>query len=383
MTGRTHFASSAGRCRQRLTQWLAWVFFAALVIPLSNGEVAWGVLRVGDICRLKGQERNTLHGMGLVVGLKGTGDGSYSPTALSLMQIMNNMGVPLAAANPSANARGKMTQIALPDAKNVALVAVTANVPEQGGRQGDEIECTVSAITAKSLKGGTLLLTPMLGPIPPGEHPENARIYAFANGAIQMDNPDNPTTGKIPVGCRLEATLMNPFVKDNRITLVLNRYHASFEIAQEIVMSINNSPQVTTGPEVARAIDQLSIDVTIPEQYRALPVEFASIVLGVTLVGIPEMETVVVNETTGVIAMSANLEIEPNAVTHENMVVDIGNGSMASEFVGLDPAENASVPTLQSLVQALNALRVPAKDMIAIIRSLDRKGAIHGRVIYE
>ncbi len=69
--------------------------FMVLVLPVSGGSLAWGVLKVGDICRLKGQERNTLQGMGLVVGLKGTGDGAFSPTALSLMQIMNNMGIPM------------------------------------------------------------------------------------------------------------------------------------------------------------------------------------------------------------------------------------------------------------------------------------------------
>ncbi len=265
----------------------------------------------------------------------------------------------------------------------MALVVVTAEVPEQGGRQGDEFDCTVSAVNAKSLKGGTLLLAPMLGPLPPGEHPENARIYAFARGRIQLDDPDNTTTAKIPVGCRLEATLMNPFVKDNKITLVLNRFHARFAVADEVAMKINETPGVSSRTEVARAIDQLSIEVTIPEQYRTRPVEFASMVLQLSLPEIPDVATVVVNETTGVIAMSADLEIEANAVTHQNMVVEIGNGASASNFVALDPSENTSAPTLQALVQALNALRVPAKDMIAIIRSLDRKGAIHGRVIYE
>ncbi len=345
--------------------------------------MAWGVLKVEDICRLKGQERNSLQGMGLVVGLKGTGDGAFSPTALSLMQFMTNMGSPLSSGACWGGGPGQKSGPAGMDAKNVALVVVTAEIPEQGGRQGDELECTVSAVNAKSLKGGTLLLTPLLGPIPPGENPENARVYAYASGGVQLANPEIATNAKIPVGCRLEATLMNPFVKDGKLTLVLNRFHARFAVADEIAMKINESTFGTSQGEMARAIDQLSIEVAIPEQYRNRPVEFASMVLQLSLPGIPEMATVVLNETTGVIAMSADLEIEANAITHQSMVVEIGDGVTASQFVGLDPAENTTVPTLQALVQALNALRVPAKDMIAIIRSLDRKGAIHGRVIYE
>jgi flagellar basal body P-ring protein FlgI len=81
--------------------------------------------------------------------------------------------------------------------------------------------------------------------------------------------------------------------------------------------------------------------------------------------------------------MSADLEIAPSALQHQNMVIEIGDGMDISQFVALDPRSNTSAPTLQALVQALNSLRVSARDMIAIIRVLDRAGAIHGRVIYE
>ncbi len=369
---------------------MMWVV-ALAVLPVAANR-AYAKMTVGDICRIKGQERNTLQGMGLVVGLKGTGDGTFSPTALSLIQIMTNMGVPLSSGAASTGANAQATAPLLKDAKNVALVVVTAEIPEEGGRQGCEFECTVSAVNAKSLKGGTLLLTPMLGPLPPGEHPEDARIYAFCRGRVQLDNPENPTTAMIPVGCRLETTVMNPFIKDNRMTLVLNRFHANFQMAQEIALSVNQAfsleqkqsqSRIDNAPEIARAVDQLTIEVAIPEAYLGRPVDFASEILSVKIMNPPLIEMVVVNETTGVITISQDLEIDPNAVTHENMVVEIGNGVLASQFVGFAPEQNTSVPTLQALVQALNSLRVPANDVIAIIRSLDRKGAIHGRVIYE
>jgi flagellar P-ring protein precursor FlgI len=355
----------------------------ALGLLVVGAQPALGELNVGEICRVKGQERNTLQGMGLVVGLKGTGDGSFGPTARSLIQIMNNMGIPMTDGAPGAVPGADMK-----DARNVALVVVTAEVPAHGARQGDELECTVSAVNAKSLAGGVLLLTPMLGPVPPGQRPENAVVYAFARGPIQLEDPNNPTTARVSVGCRMEQSFMNPFVKDDKLTLVLDRSHARFEVAEEVAFQINDHHEFGEGrddasPRIARPIDQMSIEVTIPAEYRQKPVEFAARVLEVRLVQIPNIETVVVNETTGVIAMSADLEIAPHALQHQNMVIEIAGGTVGGQFVELDPQANTSVPTLQALVQSLNALRVSAKDMIAIIRALDRAGAIHGRVIYE
>lgn len=369
-----------------------WRFAGLLGVALLSlavrSSTAHGAVKVGEICRVKGQERNTLQGMGLVVGLKGTGDGSFGPTTRSLLQIMNNMGIPLASGASGVGGAGASLEADVKDAKNLALVVVTAEIPEQGGRQGDEFDCTVSAVTAKSLQGGVLLLTPLLGPIPAGERPEEARIFAFARGAIRLDNPESPTTAKISLGCRLEQSILNPFVKGDKLTLVLGRGHARFEVAEEVAFQINNDPEFkTSGVEtrsgIARPVDQMSVEVTIPEAYRQKPVEFAARVLEVRLPIIPKIETVVVNETTGVISMSADLEIAPSALQHQNMVIEIGDGIDISQFVALDPRSNTSAPTLQALVQALNSLRVSARDMIAIIRVLDRAGAIHGRVIYE
>ncbi len=379
-----HAVSRSARCLATTANHRILVCGIALLLVLSGGARVFGAISVAEICRLKGQERNTLQGMGLVVGLKGTGDGSFGPTTRSLIQIMNNMGIPM-----TSGATGASGDTELKDAKNVALVVVTAEVPEQGGRQGDEFNCTVSAVNAKSLKGGVLLLTPMLGPVPPGARPENALVYAFARGAVQLDDEDNPTTAKITVGCRMERSLVNPFVKDDKITLVLNHSHARFEVAQEVAYNINeefgySDSTDDSGPKIARPIDQLSIEISIPTEYRSRTVAFATRVLEVKLPqSIPSIETVVINETTGAITMSANLEIAPNALQHKNMTIDIGNGIGASQFVELDPAADTAVPTLQALVQSLNALRVSAQDMIAIIRVLDRAGFIHGRVIYE
>ncbi|MHB8969672.1 MAG: flagellar basal body P-ring protein FlgI [Pirellulaceae bacterium] len=339
-------------------------------------------MNIGDICRLKGQERNTLTGMGIVTGLNGTGDGTFGPTILSLIGVMQKMQVPLSS---GSKADGDKSPLANLNPKNVALVVVTADVPVEGARQGDEVDCSVSALNAKSLAGGSLMITPLIGPVPPSENGPGPLVYALAQGLVRFDDKSMLTTGKISVGCRFERSIMNPFVKDNKITLVINRNHASFSVAEEIETAINTSEVFKggSGAGIAKAIDQLTVEVTILEQYRANPVQFASLILQQQLRDLPRDSIVVVNETNGVITMSADLELAPSLVTHQNMTIDIGNGVGAAQFVGLDLAENTSVPTLKALVQSMNALRVSAKDMIQIIRELDNSGAIYGHVIYR
>jgi len=338
-------------------------------------------LRVGNICRLKGQERNTLQGMGLVTGLNGTGDGAFGPMSRALMAAMEKLQVPVAG-DPKSRKPEKL------DPKNVALVMVTADIPEEGARQGDELDCTITSLNAKSLAGGFLMMTPLVGPVPSGDDARDATVYAIAQGLVRLDDKSTPSSGKITLGCRVARNIMNPFVKDNKITLVLNRHHARFRVAKEIEDAVNFSRELghdreAAGMGIARAIDQLTVEVTILDQYRDSPVEFAALVLQQELRDMPRDAVVVVNETTGVITMSADIELDPSAVTHQNMTIDIGSESGASEFVGLDPAADSSVPTLKALVQSMNALRVSAKDMIQIIRELDARGAIYGHVIYR
>ena len=158
----------------------------------------------------------------------------------------------------------------------------------------------LSAINAKSLAGGSLMITPLIGPVPPSENGPGPLVYAMAQGPVRFDDKSMLTTGKISVGCRLERSIMNPFVKDNKITLVINRNHASFSVAEEIEAAINTSEVFKggSGAGIAKAIDQLTVEVTILEQYRANPVQFASLVLQQRLRDLPRDSIVVVNETT-------------------------------------------------------------------------------------
>ncbi|MEE8452789.1 MAG: flagellar basal body P-ring protein FlgI, partial [Thermoguttaceae bacterium] len=207
-----------------------------------------------DICRVKGQEENTLHGFGLVVGLRGTGDGQFLPSMNALAKIMTVTGEPLGS--------GGLTE--LKDSKNVALVAITATIPEAGSRQGDKLDCVVSSIgSAKDLTGGRLFHTAMMGP-----DKSDPTLYAFAEGPITIED-ETVTTGRIHNGCRLEVDLINAFTLDGIVTLVLDKNHAGFSVAQFVAEKINTMRDAQHGGrEVAKALDQTNIEVEIPPAYR-------------------------------------------------------------------------------------------------------------------
>src|SRR5687767_1480954 len=173
---------------------------------------------IGDFCRIKGQEENTLHGMGLVVGLKGTGDGDSKATHRALARYMELMGHRLA-----SDVKGKTMLEELKSVKNVALVFVTTTVPPGGAQQGDLLDCRVSAVSAKSLDGGTLMLTQSHGPLP-----GDKTVYALASGLVSIDDETRPQSGRISLGCQMEQSLANEYVKDGKLILVINKDHAAF-----------------------------------------------------------------------------------------------------------------------------------------------------------
>jgi flagellar P-ring protein precursor FlgI len=343
-----------------------------LLTAVLSASPAFARTTLKSICRLKGQEQNTLQGLGIVMGLKGSGDGSnFLPTLRSLEKALKVMGEPL---GPGQNPLKEIK-----DAKNIALVMVTATIPAAGGRQGDQIDCVVSSIgSAKSLAGGRLFLTPLIGPdknIP--------RIYAFAEGPLTIDDPAAPTSGRIFEGCRLEEDFFNAFVKDGKITLVLDKNHAGFQVAQDVASLINGqlTIQNPSGP-LARAINQINVEVVIPPAYRQDPVQFVSEVLALPILEPQTVPRVVINERSGSIVISGDVEIGPVVVTHKNIVVETGNAPGGSAFVPLDPNQ-PNAPKLKALVEALNALHVPAADVIDILKGLDKNGKLHAELMIE
>lgn len=333
-------------------------------------------LRIRDICRVKGQEENTLQGLGLVVGLKGTGDGEVT-TQRALAKTMATMGVPLSQA-PG----GAVVLDELKNAKNVALVFVTATVPAEGARQGEMLDIAVNAISAKSLEGGHLLITPLLGP-----RPGNPRVYGYAQGSITLDTTGPPTSAKIHDGCRLEESFHNPYLVNNMITLVLDKNHASFQTAYEIEDLLNTPSRFGTGGDGssgqrAQAIDQVNIEVQIDKLYQDSPVEFIAQVLDTQIVPPKHDARVVIDERNGSIVIGDNVMVGRVAVAHRNLSIETGGDTAIGPFLEIDQTDS-STTRLKALVSALNSLKVSPDDIMDIIKSLERSGDLYGRLIVQ
>jgi len=296
----------------------------------------------------------------------------------------------LMGSNISTDAQGLPKIEELADANNIALVFVTAEVPQAGAQQGDALDCTISALNAKSLEGGTLMLTPLVGP-----RADRPTVYALAQGLITIPNPAVPTGGTVHKGCKMEATIRNNFVSDNKITLIIDPDVSSFSIAQNIEDEINNLnrsglsglnsiDQGGAGEQqmIAQAIDSHHVEVTIPKHYRNSPVKFISLIMDVQLRYLQSTKRVVINEREGVVVIGEEVLISPVAITHKNLAIEARPGQDA--FVGVD-IDNPNQPRtkLKNLTEALNKLDVPTDDVISIIKALKTQGVLYGELVLQ
>jgi flagellar P-ring protein precursor FlgI len=347
---------------------------ACLIVAMLPG-LASARTRLKNICRIKGQEENVLRGWGLVIGLNGTGEANDGPTMRAIARAMEIMGNPVAL--PDAKQAGLDE---LKKMKNVAMVMVTATVPSTGARRGDKVDCYVSAINGKSLEGGRLAFASLLGP-----NTEDKRVYALCQGQLTIDNPQQPMVGVIHSGCQLEADIFTPFYRDGYITLILDKNHADFQTANDIVQFIREKVAYSetndsrASEEMVHAIDAANIKVRIPEIFMRDPVAFASDLLEIQMEEPQTESRVVINPRAGTIVISGDVEIGDVIVSHKNVVVD---ATTSPTFSAID-VDQSSAPKLQTLVDQLNSLKVPTADMVEIIKGIERNGKLHGRLIIE
>ncbi len=371
---------------------LSRVFLFSLAVSFVPANVnAQNDLRIKDICRLKGQEENTLQGLGLVVGLKGTGDGGdIKPMIRALSRVMQNMGGQVA-----SDIQGRLLEKEMANAKNVALVFVEVTVPPSGAQPGDKLSCKVSAIGAKSLEGGNLMLTHLLGP-----RADRPVVYGLASGPIVIDSPKVPTSGKIVDGCKMELAVVNEFIAGNKISLIVDPDHRSIATSQNIEDSINeyqSSVESTSTKsnannygkaeknKTARAIDQTTIEVTIPGIYKEYPVQFVSLVLDLKLLNLQNKKRVYIDEREGVLIIGEEVSIAPVAISHKNLTISArGPAKPKGSFVSMSSKDgDAERPTLKNLTDALNVLAVPTADQISIIKALKKDGLLFGELVIE
>jgi flagellar P-ring protein FlgI len=364
-----------------------------LLVTLMTGILASTATatRIADITRLGGQRTNVLTGMGLVVGLKGTGDGGKYESAI----------------RPLAQMLAKMNNPALPeelkDTKNVAIVAITAKLPENGVRDGEALDVYVNSIgAASSLRGGRLYITPLLGPThepyiartrdASGRIQETALPFAMAEGAIVLEDVTTPTVGVIRRGATMEVDLPTEQIdRAGRITLVIDDPSASWMMAN-LIAKIVNGDKDADGAPIAVAIDPKNVVITIPPEELGQPDNFIAGVLNLELPNMAGEARVVVNERTGTMTITGDVEISPVIVSHKGLTISTLSPPPVptpnqpvvrnSQFAAMS-TDRSRIARLQDLLDALDQLKVPAEDKIAIVKQLYTSGKLHAKLIVE
>jgi len=359
----------------------------SLFTILAFGTVDAATYRVENVCRVKGQEQTMIQGYGIVSGLNGTGDDprAYDHTAHAILSML------------SASGLAKGTERGVGTSRNNALVRVTVTIPETGGRDGDLYSCTVAAIgNARSLENGVLAVTALTGPIPTG--PENDEVYGLAWGPITIEREAARNVGKIVNGCRLTDDFTNPYIKDGMITLVLNREFAGPRMAKDIAIAINDFGIKNGDGQIARATQQNFVVVTVREQHFANPMQFLADLMDVEITMERQpIPRVVINERSETITIDEGVEVKPCVVTHREIVAEIRppvplgeQEENPQQFVDIDTeikyrqfqGEAVVNQKLKALQASLDAVRIPPRAFIDIVKNLQRQGAIIGEVVY-
>ncbi len=369
----------------------ALLLLGMIVVSMAIVDHVSAATRLRNICRVKGQEENVLRGLGLVVGLNGTGEAGDALTMRSMARAMELLGSPV-------GATGTLDEQAIEELKkikNASLVIVTAKVPATGARRGEKLDCTVSAISGKSLVGGQLAFAALEGP-----NLNDKRVFALCSGSVHVESPTVPTVGRVPHGCQMEQDVYTPFYLRREeglfITLVVDPHHASFHVADDIVRVIENTYgdyyeqrkaengvlRVNVAPtnrqQVVRALDSTSIEVRVPKNYEQDPVAFAAEVLDLETTEEDPEARVDINLATNTITISGDVRIGDVVVIQEDIVVKASSVRVTE----LGDA-NMKNPSLERLVDQLSKLKVSERDMIEIIRSIDRLGKLHGKLVIQ
>jgi flagellar P-ring protein FlgI len=341
----------------------------AFVAIFGGVADCYGRTVLRNIVRVKGQETNTLRGVGLVVGLNGTGEANDPATMRALARAMEIMGAPV----PEVPLGGRSGLKDLEKVKNVAMVMVSATVPATGARRGDQIDCHVMGINGKSLAGGRLAFAALQGP-----HTQDRRVYGLCEGAVHLQDPESPNVGFIKGGCQMEEDIFTPFVHNGCITLILEEHHANFQTATEVVDSIHKLYS-REGDGFVQAVNASNIVVRIPQEYQDNPVAFVADILDVDIYSAEPEARVIINQRTGTIVISGDVTIGDVVVSHNNVVIEAGDPP------GFTPigTEQVNSTKLDALVDALNSIKVPNQDRIEIIKEIARSGKLHGRLIVE
>lgn len=354
-------------------------FLIALLAALFVAQPAYAD-RIKDLGAFQGIRSNQLTGYGVVVGLPGTGDDNLEYTIQSMKSVTSRFGLQLP---PGVN----------PGLKNAAVVMVTAELPPFA-KPGQKLDITVSSMgKAKSLRGGSLILTPLYG--------ADGQIYAMAQGSLAVGGlgaqgadgskivVNVPSSGRIPEGATVERAVNTGFATAPRLTFNLAR--ADFTTAQRVADAIN----ARLGAGRAEAIDAVSIAVTAPQgaDVRAM---LMSEIENLNVVSAEPPARVIVNARTGTVVINSAVRVGPAAVSHGKLTVRIDEQQRVSQPLPFSRGrtaleQNSTVaideekrpmflldpgPELADIVKAVNAIGASPADLVAILEALKEAGAL-------
>lgn len=351
---------------------------AILLLCLTAHEAA-ASRTLREVARLRGQGASTVQGLGLVVGLNGTGDSTAE----------------LAVARPLAEALRKMGNTITVDemgsGKSVALVLVTCEIPREGGMTDDRLEVTISVLnSAKSLKGGTLLICPMT----PGP---GAPVYAFARGELTIPDSMTPTSARIPRGAQLVRDVNTTPAITTGFDLIIDQNFALSGSSARIASEINQQYLLTADrleAPIATAVDARTVRVTVPPAERADPQAFYGDVMRTDITSaLRELPARVICDTrSGVIVITGDVLVSPAVITHRDLTFNTvippppANQPrvVQREFAAVETqADPVDLARLEDLIAAFDQLRVPPVEQIRILQMLRQAGKLHARLIVD
>jgi len=344
-------------------------------------------VKVADITRMYGARTNVLTGMGLVMGLKGTGDGgAYLPAMRPLANMMKAYDDPASLAD-------------LSNAANVAIVSIFATVPATGVRNGDTVDVQVVSMgAATSLKNGVLYMVALNGPngkpfkaFDAQGHPV-LKPFALAKGELEPDDNPAPLRGVIRGGAVMEVDLPPKYIDDTgRFQLIIDQPSASWAMSSTIAKLVNESSDSTDN--IAVALDPKTVLVQIPASERDRPDSFIARVLALPVpMTTPTEARVLIDDKTGTMIVTGDVEISPVVISHKGLTITTINPPpvpsarnplvSTKNSITLDTT-NQGGARLQDLASAFDQLKVPAEDRIVIIKDLYETGKLHAKLVID
>jgi len=342
-------------------------------------------IRIKDIAYFQGARDNTIMGYGLVVGLNGTGDNSQSVfTVKSIASMLSRMGIEVSSSDISP--------------QNVAAVMVTATLPPFV-KSGARLDVTLSSLgDADSLKGGTLLLTPLKG--------ADGNVYAVAQGhvALGMDTGTRTsgfsTVARIPNGALVEREVPVQLLHDGTVNLLL--HNVDFTTCVRVAEGVN----VAFNASIAKAIDGAMVSIQVPEVYRTSLVPFLARIEK-TMIDPDVRAKIIVNEKTGTIVGGVDVKVSQVSITHKNITIkvspDMIEAQSDDEVVAVPARKSTSLivqdeifmegggavqndhvaeefVSIGAVAKTLSGMGITPGDMVAILQAMKEAGAIQADI---